>query len=281
MNKILLPTDFSDNSWNAIKYALQLFKNEKCTFTLLNTFTPIFYSMEQTMVYNPETDLQNIVKKNSERRLKQMVSRIEDEFSNPNHVFSSSAVFNILTSEIENLYNKNTVDLVIMGTKGATGLKGVLFGSNTIHAIKSAKFPVLAIPENFEYEAPHEILFPSDLKVDFTKKQLDPILTIATNHHARVNVLHVSDGEELSEEQENNIGKLESLFKSISYLLHKKNNKNVSDAISKFQMEHRINMLVMINNKHSFFQNVFFKSKVNQIGFHLNIPFLVIPTKKD
>ncbi|QXP58337.1 universal stress protein [Olleya sp. HaHaR_3_96] len=281
MNTILLPTDFSDNSWNAIKYALQLFKNEKCTFTLLNTFTPIFYSMEQTMMYNPETDLQNIVKKNSERRLKQLTNRIKEEFNNPNHVFTSSAVFNILTAEMENLYDKKTVDLVIMGTKGATGLKGVLFGSNTIHTIKRAKFPVLAIPDNFEYEAPHEILFPSDLEVDFTKKQLAPLITIATNHHARVNVLHVSDSQDLSKKQENNIAKLETLLKSISYLLHYKNNKDISDAISQFQIEHRINMLVMINNKHSFFQNVFFKSKVNQIGFHLNIPFLVIPSKKD
>ena len=91
----------------------------------------------------------------------------------------------------------------------------------------------------------------------------------------------MSDDEELSKKQEKNIGKLETFFKSISFLLHYENNKNVTDAISQFQIEHRINMLVMINNKHSFFQNVFFKSKVNQIAIHLNIPFLIIPTKKD
>ena len=36
--KILLPTDFSNNSWLAINYALQLFKNEACDFYLLNAF---------------------------------------------------------------------------------------------------------------------------------------------------------------------------------------------------------------------------------------------------
>ena len=53
---------------------------------------------------------------------------------------------------------------------------------------------------------------------------------------------------------------------------------NVDEAINKFQISTKTNMLVMINNKHSFFENLFFQSKLKQIGFHLNIPFLVIPS---
>ena len=43
MKRILLPTDFSENAFNAIVYAVQLFKDEKCTFFLLNTYTPAAY----------------------------------------------------------------------------------------------------------------------------------------------------------------------------------------------------------------------------------------------
>jgi len=42
MKKILLPTDFSDNSLNAIRYAVQLFKGEKCTFILLLPLKTIY-----------------------------------------------------------------------------------------------------------------------------------------------------------------------------------------------------------------------------------------------
>ena len=52
MKKILLPTDFSDNAWNAIEYALKLFKDEVCTFYLLNTYTPAVYNIEYVLV-NP------------------------------------------------------------------------------------------------------------------------------------------------------------------------------------------------------------------------------------
>jgi len=40
MKKIILPTDFSENAYNAIKYAVQLFKDVESTFYLLHTYTP-------------------------------------------------------------------------------------------------------------------------------------------------------------------------------------------------------------------------------------------------
>ena len=46
MKKILLPTDFSENSWNAIQFALHFFKDQRCNFILLNTYTPIIYQFE-------------------------------------------------------------------------------------------------------------------------------------------------------------------------------------------------------------------------------------------
>ena len=47
--------------------------------------------------------------------------------------------FNTLTNEIQELHEGNVMDLIVMGTKGASGLKEVLFGSNTVHVIKNAK----------------------------------------------------------------------------------------------------------------------------------------------
>ena len=46
MKRIVLPTDFSKNAFNAITYALKLFKDIECTFFLLNTYTPPVYHTE-------------------------------------------------------------------------------------------------------------------------------------------------------------------------------------------------------------------------------------------
>ena len=84
----------------------------------------------------------------------------------------------------------------------------------------------------------------------------------------------------MSENQQINKNKLENYFKNTTQLFHSVSGQTVEDAIAKFQLKARVNLLVMINNKHSFFENLFFKSAINQIGFHLNVPFLVIPSKK-
>jgi nucleotide-binding universal stress UspA family protein len=278
MKNILLPTDFSDNSWNAIKYALQLFKDHKCHFTLLHTYTPILYQFEYMQSSTPQFQVLETVKETAKKKLASVLKKIETEFYNPNHLFAQTASFNTLSEEINQLYKGKVMDMIIMGTKGASGFKEVLFGSNTVHVLKNAKCPLLAIPTNFSFEAPHEILFPSDYEIDFQEKHIQIIVDMATTYHARVNILNVTHDSDLSEKQERNRRKLELYFDKVAKQFHSVRTLNVPEAITKFQLKKRINLLVMINNKHSFFENVFFKSNIKQIGFHLNVPFLVIPS---
>ncbi len=278
MKKILIPTDFSENAWNAIVYSLQLFKDETCTFHLLNTYTPIIFQYDYTTVSSSQYKLVDTMKKVSETKLKEVLKRIQNRFNNPKHHFLSSSAFNTLPLEINELSSDNTIDMIVMGTKGASGVKEVLFGSNTIHVLKNAKCPVLAIPSEFSFEAPHEILFPSDYEINFQEKHIQPIVNIASTYHSRVNILNVRYENNLSEEQEQNRKMLEPFFEHIALLFHDIKNQSVTGAIENFQLKIRVNLLVMINNKRSFFENLFFKSKINQIGFHLNIPLLVIPS---
>ena len=280
MKHILLPTDFSDNSWNAIVYAIKLFKKETCTFYLLNTYTPIIYNVEYVLGYPAQFGLGDAIRNASQENLKEMVERISETFKdNSKHTFRTLARFNTLVSGIKEFLLDNKTDLIIMGTKGATGAKEVLFGSNTVHVFKEIKCPVLAIPSDFEFEKPHEILFPTDLEVDYNAFQLDILKQLAKANNARINALHVSTGYDLTDKQINNQLELENQFKTISYLFHHYKSMNVTEAIDRFQIKSKINLITMINNKHSFFENLFFRSTLNQIGFNLNVPFLVLPSK--
>lgn len=278
MIRILLPTDFSDNSWNAISYALQLFKDERCTFTLLNTYTPIIYQLESAELGTAQFGLENAMRQASEQGLERIKSRIELELSNPKHTIASISSFNTLTEEIKELYEGQMMDIIIMGTQGASGLKEILFGSNAIHVINKAKCPVMAIPSDYQFEAPHEILFPTDYLIAYKVQHMETIKKIARLFGARTNILHVSTGIDLTPEQKENQNKLKDLIKGTSHLFHDVRNNHIPEAIAEFQVRHKINLLAMINNKHSFFENLFFKSNIKHIGFHLNVPFLVIPS---
>ena len=277
MIKVLLPTDFSDNALNAIRYAEKLFKNEQCTFYLLNTYTPVIYSYDFQMNTGGYLgEVADVIKNNSISELK----KIKDKFLNAKHNVETISSFNILTDEIIDLVNEFDIDLVIMGTKGATGAKEVLFGSNTIHVIKQVKCPVLAIPDGYFFEEPSDILFPTDYKVDYIESQLHIIKSIAAIYKSKVHVLHVSYSRDLNEEEINNKLKLEKLFVDFNDTYHSVKDQEIPEAINEFQKTTYVQLLMMINNKHSFFENLFFKPVISQIGFHLNVPFLVIPSKK-
>lgn len=279
MKKILLPTDFSPNSWNAIAYALELFKDQECTFYLLNIYKPVIYHIENVLMNPAQFEMGDVIRETSLKGLAALEQKIQEQFNNPNHSFECIAAFNTLVLEIKEIVEEKDVDYVVMGTKGASGAKEVLFGSNTVHVFRNIKCPVLAVPDNFEYESPFEILFPSDFELDFQDAHILPLLNLASQFNSRVHILHVITHDALNERQMQNKQKLEDYFKPIPHLFHFDQNKKIPEAISNFQLKSRINLLVMVNNKHSIFENLFFKSSINQIGFHLNSPFLVIPSK--
>ena len=281
MKNILLPTDFSENSWNAIRYALRLFEKDQCTFHLFNAYTPVVYDLTYVLLASPaQFGLRDPIREDSRASLSELQKRILDEFDlNPNHKFETIARFETLVSGIKELIDERHIDLIVMGTKGATGAKKILFGSNTVQVFKEIKCPIIAVPSNFEYVAPLEILFPTDLEVNFNVEQLHVLKEIAASHTSNINAMHVRTGHGLSEVQESNKLMLSTIFETISYSFHDFDDMDVREAINKFQEEHRVDMLVMINNKQSFFENLFFKDTINQIGFYLNIPFLVMPSK--
>lgn len=279
MKNILLPTDFSENSWNAIRYAMHLFTDEVCTFYLLNTYTPVIYHVEYVLGHPAQFGLQDSIRNTAQQQLNTLSNRIMEVFgNNPKHDIQQMARFDGLVSGIKEFLNLHAIHLIVMGTKGATGAKEVLFGSNTVQVFKNVKCPVLAIPEGFIYKKPNIILFPSDYGITYHKKQLEILFDIINSQASKIHILHVLTSV-LSDFQLRNKARLQHLLSNINYAMHETQDENVMQGITNLQNEIAANMLVMINNKKSFFENILFNSTVNQIGFHLTTPFLVIPSQ--
>lgn len=246
----------------------------------MNTYTPNVYHVEYVIGYPAQFGLGDAIRNTSQENLKELGLKITKTFGDhPVHNFKTTARFDTLISGIKYFVDTQSIDLIVMGTKGATGANEILFGSNTVLVLKEIKCQILAIPPNFEYETPHDILFPTDLEVQYKDSQLSILKNIVDTLHSRINAMHIATGYDLTEAQNTNKSNLESFFHHAAYLFHDVRSMNITEAINQFQVKHKINLLAMINNKHSFYENLFFRNAVNQIGYHLNIPFLVIPSK--
>ncbi len=280
MMKVLLPTDFSDNSFEAIRYALLLFKDVKCEFSLLHTYMPPIYHTEYLIGSPGQIGLGDVIQETAITNLAKLQKRLEDQYKNNKHTFESYACLNTLPNQVNEMVEDKKIDLIVMGTKGATGAQEILFGTHTVHIIKKAKCPVIAIPPNFVYEVPKEILFPTDYEVDFKSKPLDILLKIAKQHISSIEVLHVSYGYDLSKKQQENKEKLDGILQDVAHLFHNQPNQEVIQAINNFQLKHKMNLLVMVQNKHTFVERLFIEPVIKKIGFHITIPFMVIPHSK-
>ena len=281
MLRILLPTDFSENSFNAIKYALLAFKDTTCKFHLLHTYMPPIYQSEFVAGSPGQIGLGASMKENVVSNLDKLQKSLENEHTTENHSFETHACLNTLTGQIDEIVKDRKIDVIIMGTKGASGAKEILFGTHTVHILKNAKCPVIAIPPDFEYESPKAILFPTDYEVGFKKEPLKVLFKIIKQHNANIDVINVSYAYKLSETQMENKGRLEKALKNTPHEFHDLPNQDLTDAINKFQLAHKIDLLVMIKNKHTFVERLFIEPVIKKIGFHIKIPFMVIPDFQD
>jgi len=284
MKNILIPTDFSENAWNATKYALHLLEQEACLFHFLHTYTPTAYA------YNLNTDsgligvesLQteaDMVFQNSQKSLRNILNKIAEHYPNPRHDYDMKSSFNILTDEINKMIEECTIDLVIMGTKGATGAQEILFGSNTLHVLKKANCPVLTIPDTFHFKYIDDILFPTDYKHTYTSEILKPVIELAKLNEAAVHSFHIAQEDELSDAQKANRDLMNECFVNIKHDFKDAPDTDIYVAIAYYINAHNISLLAMTRRKHSYLERLLFKQNISVIAMHLNIPFLVIPVK--
>ncbi len=280
MKRILLPTDFSENAYNAISYAVQFFSDQDCVFYLLNTYTPAAYHTGMMMDSYSALQMEGISRKNALKGLDLIKDKVIEDFSNPRHKFRKIASFNLLVSEIKSCVEEYNIDLIVMGTQGATGAKEIFLGTHTMYTIKKVNCPVIAVPSGYKFEAPKEILFATDYGFSASNKYLKLLKKVCEMHASRLNILNAYHGVPLDPDQEDNKNYLDEYFRDNAHLFHMAVGVDVIEAVETFQVKSKINFLVMIHNKHSLFENLLFKPIINQIVFHTKVPFLVMPSEE-
>lgn len=278
MKHILLPTDFSDNSWNAIEYAIHFYEETNCHFYLLHVERPIDISITPSN-YGVSADFLNTTYvSNFKAQLKEFLNRISKQFpENKYHKFFSIADSGSFIDTIRRQVHERNIDMIVMGTKGATGLKKLLLGSNAGDVITKVKCTTLIVPENAKFTPVKEIAFPTDYSLSYEIGHLQPIAEILERHHAALRILHISTkAETLSATQQRNKDFLEEYFVQQPVSFHILTNSKIEEAIQCFVESSKIDIIAMVAKNLNYSQQILFHSKIKDISYHTDIPFLVM-----
>lgn len=277
MLKVLLPTDFSENAWNAISYALEFLQDQECSFYLLHTYTPAFYRMDYLVGGPSFSAIPDPGIDDSLNGLNKTMKKIRSQYDNPRHTFQAVSAFNLLTDEINKLARDKDLDMVIMGTKGATGATEIFMGTNTVYVIRKAGIPVLVIPEEASYSPLRKILFPTDYWTRYNEDELEVLVNTAKFYESDITVLHVKEEYDLTDDQKENKNHIALCFSQVNHHFEELKGALMPNAIMDYIDDQKCEFLVMMNRKHSFFERLLLKQNIDQIGFQVQIPFLVIP----
>lgn len=276
MKNILIPTDFSENSWNAITYGLDYLKNINCNFYLLHV-TLFTYPINGDAPIGSSLEIEETLLNNAEAELKKIVTKIKALYANKKHTFHIISSYNFFIEAVKELIKEKNIDLIVMGTKGASGLTEIIIGSNTADLITQVKCPVLIVPENAVFKTLKEIAFPTDYNIYYNPDILIEIIDLAKRNVAAIQIVHVAKkGEELTSFQQENKELLNNIFAHEQHNFYVITNKKVAKGIQCFVESRNVDMIVMIAKNINLFQRILFKPTVEDISYHTKIPFLVL-----
>src|SRR5690554_2320193 len=276
MRKILIPTDFSENSLNAIKYATELFKHGPAIVYLMHAYSEEVYEKESSQGEGSFDTIKDRVHSDAEESLLKLKNQVLGFSPNPKHTIHTVATFGLLVDSVNDWVEKENIDVVVMGTKGETADKQITFGSNTLQVIKYVKCPVLAIPEVYGDVHPKNILFSTDFLLPYKRRELKLLSTFAKFFASKISFLYISKFPGLSLRQKDNREFLEACFKENKIDFIQLQGTDVTKSINTYLIENPIDMLVMVNTRHSYLENILYQSTIEKIGLKIDIPFLVM-----
>ena len=165
MKTIIAPVDFSDASANALSFAAELSKRASARLIIVHISQKAGIDSEiKNKLYTLESNLKRSF--GSDLNCESLLEQGD------------------LISTLKKILEAQQADLIVMGTKGASGLKKILLGSNTVNVIANTKLPMLVIPEvarfeNFLQQGKNRIVLATDLDLLKNEQALHILKKIA------------------------------------------------------------------------------------------------------
>lgn len=280
MKKILVPTDFSDNSKHALAAAAKIARAWKAQLVVMHANVEAAY-VSPLAEYSGSpnfnmTDYEAVA-------AEQLFALKNDLLSKPEFDgldIETVVVEGYLHTALQNAAKEEGADLIVMGTKGATGATEFFVGSNTEKVIRTAACPVLSIPaDGPDVEAIKMVAMPSTLKED-QMIVFEQLATWQKVFNFGVKVVYLNNPAGFKEEGDIEVAAAQFAekagLKDVSVFIST-NTFNEEAAILQFAETNDADLIAMGTHQRKGLSHVIFGSLTEDTVNHSNIPVLSIP----
>jgi nucleotide-binding universal stress UspA family protein len=226
-------------------------------------------------------DITPILKQDAETQLLRLANQIKANPEYTNVAYTTVAKKGQLVTELRTVAKEMHADLIVMGTKGATGISEIFIGTNTASVIEATMCPVMAIPEKAVYKNINRILYATDYNtIDFDSVR--KLAEIAGLFNASIVLLHVASDAFTTIDEAGMIEafaqkiKQEIAYPDISYRLVE--SSDILNSLNSTIQSMNIDLVAMTTRKRNFFEKYFSNSMTKKMAYHTSIPLLAFHT---
>nr|WP_299416048.1 universal stress protein [uncultured Emticicia sp.] len=277
MKTILFPTDFSENSNHSAQYAAMLAKRFDAKLVLLNVYSVIIPVVSESPMIFDKDDIILRRQNDAELSLKVFTDSLILQTSLPSEQIVQLVEYGFVTDVIVDKANEMNVDLIVMGTHGASNIIDRWFGTNAEKVVESSKCPVWVLPEGTPLTMPKVIMYAADFKEDEVSATYE-ILAIAQPMGASCKVIHIHDYFELNAEHtvKQEVAELKKEFQNFDISIKDLNREEIMKGLETYIRTHKPDVLAMAVYEKSFFNKLFNNSLVEHFVQKAKLPMLFI-----
>lgn len=273
MKKFLVPTDFSDTSKNAARYAVQMAADIRDSeIILINVSDKITAGSDSSPLTETTSDRRTI--------LSQALGHMKEDLLKIVNV-PISCVIEEGSSLVETLgryVRHHGIDLVIMGITGATRLEQIFMGSNTLDMVNEEECPVMIVPPDASYKKVKNVMLTSDFKNVGSTIPIAPISETLSLFKPALHIVNVDSEHyvELTDEYKAERDKLEKMLQDFSPEFYFIRQYDFLDAVSQFAQDKAIDLIITVPKDHSFLSKIFSTSHTKKLAYHSHVPIVAI-----
>lgn len=277
MKNLLVPTDFSPYSHNALLYSIQIAESIGAKITLLHAHhTPVLHQKEPTENVQDLIDHQNTV---SNQNFEQYLKKLQQEFTEntlENIAMEYKLVEGGVVDKIVEITQEQNFDLVIMGTKGASGIRERFFGTNTEKIIDRVKCPVMAIPVKSIFTEIKNVVFATDLK-DWSAEAVGSAYDFSQIIDTRLQFAHVVSNQDTSytESKQYFLSLVSEILGEDFYDFIEIIDNDIFVGLNQYIEENNVGVLAMVQQKGISLNDFFAMGHTKKMAFYGKVPVLI------
>ena len=272
IKRILVPVDFSETGMLAIDHAASMAKRFSAHLYLLHAVKSIEYAHSEV---EPEAEVRKTEEAHyiTSERIDKIVGDLRGR-----HAIDISPLINVgkLAQSVGKTCKDQNIDLVIMGTHGASGFEEYVKGSNADKVIDASPCPVITIQSPVKTTGFTDIVMPIDNSFH-SRQKIDYVIEIAKQYNSKIHILGLLNKMEYLDKKKFNIklDSVENVIKKtkLQYVRKLVDCRDIAAEAIKYAYEVRADLLViMTDREESRYSGFFLGYMAKHVINHSKVP---------